>query len=59
MDGTSPLACPSAIPSVFVFKVSESMPWHNQVKEEMYLDIEMVLRFYLYSSILTPNSSYQ
>ena len=43
MDGTFPLACPYAIPSVFVYKEDESMLWHIQVKEERYQDNEMVL----------------
>jgi hypothetical protein len=28
-------------PLRFVYIISENMPWHNQIREEMYLDNEM------------------
>jgi len=35
------------------------MPWHNQVKEEKYLDNEMVHQPCLYSAVLILYPSFQ
>ena len=51
MSGTLHLACPCAIPPRFAYMVDESTLWHNQVKEEMYLDNEMADQLYLCSSL--------
>ena len=47
------------MPSVFACMANESMPWHNQVKEEKCLDNDMVRQPYLYPSVLTLHPSYQ
>ena len=51
IDGSSsPLACPLVQYPPSAYMVNESMPWHNQVKEEKCLDNEMALQLSLFIS---------